>query len=807
FNICLYGPTTTLNDHRFTYVWRDGCNPNDATNILPTHEGMSGGIMVLGNECEVAYCEIYGFRAAGCMVRDMVKSNPGNDVSPQECWDPDVAGNFYFHHNYVHNCIANGNAYGLYVGSGRHEKYYPDPTNLNFFNFYRPDEIAHIHNNIFSENKHDIDNSSGRISMFIYNNTFSQRSVRENIHMHNNDSYVYNPMYNNANPGCTEPYTFWDVGGTQTHIYFNAFYRTQNNIDFVYPDINPVNQTYLYTYLYPVLRIDNNYFSTYEHLTEYLGHDDLDWFAHNCSGREGHNKITSANRQHYTYKFYGPFPQGDDYIQIGENTTADPPNKCQAIPFDALSETPIAVITSATDEDIANGTPTSLNAKIITQNQALWFDTRLCSDKYRNQPPDAGRSMVNIWNFGRTANILDDEIRRDNTNVNLPFPINFSEIGITNVTLTTLDLSPADVNDWRASDIAKQLITVTPTDAENVYLSFWIKDSYTGREVQSYGTTGHGVDYINNSNNPPPPAQLPTGFRKFARVSTDGGATWHYLYDEDIVGDDGWQHIVVLLLDANGNRIEEGIIEIGLRTAGTQVDAERVKGVLVYIDDVYINSTDFYNVNALMNGDFENRNAYFNDPTQPVSSQPENWEVTNWPIGTGNHPFVAPNGCTPGFAFSYSDQGISLSTNDVRSGFYSMEGWVKPTNIGTKRELQGNTNYASFQNAVFYQANHVYKSVQQAFNVHAHTSRLSKKTSFSVKPNPSVPNEQLLLLSTDVVKGTSYFELYNPQGNLILKDDFAGNQYKFNSPIAPGIYLAKLINNNNMSYQKVVVTH
>jgi len=167
FNICLYGPTTTLNDHRFTVVWRDGCNPNNITNILPTHEGMSGGIMVIGNECEVAYCEIYGFRSAGCFVRDMVNTMSGFVITPTTCYNhKEATGVFKFHNNYVHNNLNKGKGYGYGIYVANPANKYPCGNSPQLT------EMAFITNNIFKNNQRNIVYSGKNVKVSIANNRY-----------------------------------------------------------------------------------------------------------------------------------------------------------------------------------------------------------------------------------------------------------------------------------------------------------------------------------------------------------------------------------------------------------------------------------------------------------------------------------------------------------------------------------------------------------------------------------------------------------------------------------------------------------
>lgn len=160
--ICLIGPRTDTKDWRFGEAigkYRDRCTGKG----LPPLEGLNSGILVSGNNCEVSYCEIYGFGHYGVQVRDIVSTNNSGGIStPTDCFDINIdeTGKFFFHHNYIHNCKAYGYGYGLWVSAGsgvdkcdRTGAIIPCLTNIddeaNFFNYIKPEEIAYIHDNVF----------------------------------------------------------------------------------------------------------------------------------------------------------------------------------------------------------------------------------------------------------------------------------------------------------------------------------------------------------------------------------------------------------------------------------------------------------------------------------------------------------------------------------------------------------------------------------------------------------------------------------------------------------------------------------
>lgn len=117
FNICLYGPTPDVKDYRYG-EWLDKFWDLCSKTYLPPQEGINSGIEVQGNNCEIAYCEIFGFRHFAVQVIDMIKLLGSgfhhNCVSDAV----NTVGRFDLHHNYIHHNKSAG--YGLwYLGECR----------------------------------------------------------------------------------------------------------------------------------------------------------------------------------------------------------------------------------------------------------------------------------------------------------------------------------------------------------------------------------------------------------------------------------------------------------------------------------------------------------------------------------------------------------------------------------------------------------------------------------------------------------------------------------------------------------------
>lgn len=810
----LEGPKPYMGDIRWQ-TYRDSC-PTTPVYVDPA-EGMVGGILVFGNNCEVAYNEIFGFPHSGILVSDIVQAAGPLHITPPACFDygNNSRGRLDVHHNYIHNCKSDGYGYGIYVGYkglaySNTNPYCQTTPKTTYWNYEAPDEEVFINNNIFEDNKADIDGSGGRLNLYITQNTFSSRDVKESIHFHNSGSStnlntVCNPLAGFILPGCInslQPTTFDDIGLNYLEISNNIFYQLGVNLNLLYPNVNPTNPASTYQFTQPNLNIFGNYFAISDYVQEIVFSQgtgtNLDWASINCrSALDGHNKIILRDGwYHYNYLYkptiYNP-NISDNFITIDE--VADyPSNVCATAPFDLNSETPIAALTSVTDADLNAGILPDGSNKVINQHDIVWFSSQETQDKDRNYPVNSGHSLLNILRFNDGQTELETETRADNSAPLVLHP--FDEMGITRVNLSTMDFSPTAFNHWRGSNITSQRITVAPA-ASGTWLSFWIYDTYAGRVLQPLPaspctTCTHGYDditqpFLDNS---------PTGFHKFARISTNGGSTWNYIWVDDIEGDEGWQHITVPLTNT------QGILEIGLESY-FPVSVTQVRGVSIFIDDVYINSLTG-NLNALANGDLEEQK----DPDlishpdawhYPVVPHAKNWTEFNWPTGSVS-PFSAIP-CTTSYVHSYSNLAMSLSSEQVHSGMWAYKGYVRNISRSSYSPL-----------GVFYAANHVYKSIRQPFNIttpppQQRISDNERTFSFTLQPNPSITNVEIKLLQNNNSNNITYFELYNPQGNLIFKDEFSGKQYTFNSPIAPGIYLTKLINNNSMSYKKVMVSH
>ncbi len=793
--ICLVGGNVNYKDNRFDRFW-DRCN---AGVLTERQEGLSYGILVQGNRCEISYCEIYGFPQAAIQVRDIVSLDEDGNYYPwqsPDCFDEaaEYAGYVNIHHNYIHHNKRRGFAYGIYVsaGGGKHCNTPADlqgncvnPSNENnFYNFERPEEVAYIFNNIFLDNNQDVDGSGHRLSMVIENNTFGRHTAQNNIHLHNGNMWACNPMNETQNnPNHT---IFGDVGCSQIMVINNVFYKEAENIDFVYPNINqcsPPNSDAPYQYAFPLIAMGGNYFNT--SAAQVAANSTLlDWDIGQAY-RNGYAKVQVQGIQHYNYLFNGPFPQGDDHLQFGDEIGM--PDICDTAPFNVTSLTPIATIASVKETDFNNGIPSDNIDKIITEGETIYFDAHLCSDVHRNAPPSPGTSVIYMWKFHQESNDLEDEIRAGYSNTN---PLNyiaytFNKIGITTVTLIAVEIDNGS-NGWRMSEIARQQITVAPAVA-SVYLSFWIKDSFTGREMTDLPPNNYGVD---DTRTPSPGTNTaPTNMEKFASIN--GQTVWR----DDIEGDEGWQHVKVFLNHGQPNSpFSAGTLTIGLRSL-EPVDANRVKGAAIFVDNVSINKPNNGNLNALINGDFEMPVDYLtnNNPHSLVSLHAEGWlsGEFSWPQGQGVDPFVRPTPCGS-TTFQYSNGGWELGEDEVRSGHWSYSGWLP------------SVWYNQTEPGLMYEGERVYKSLSQYYDIN--TPEKSKPVFlFKIVTNPTIAGTVTKVACLQNCNSEKTFEIMSTQGTTVYSRKFNSNSFEFIPPVSPGVYFAKLMINGKSQMQKFIV--
>ncbi len=585
----------------------------------------------------------------------------------------------------------------------------------------------------------------------------------------------------------------------------NVFYKKENNIKILYPNVNDCDDPN-YTFLTPKIEINGNYFATFNGAYAAAGSTTaLDWTTNSPSPlpRDGYDKIEISKLPQYYYTYKWGIPghlSGDEYIQIDEGTGSPTAgnNKCEPTPLTNGSYTPIAEISSSVT---ANG-PTDVTPKVINAGQSVYFDVSRCADKNRATPPQ--NDMLYFYRFHDKAKTLESEFRTTNFNITNKIKRQFTLAGITNVTLMALDKTNIGTGkDWKASDLAKQLITVLPaqpTIGNNHYVSFWIKDTYVGRELIPHQYSGPGGPWPVNGVDDgrlPPPNGAETGFKKYLKINDD------ILWEDDIEGDEGWQYVGMYL----GNNYMQGTIEIGIK-ADSYVNVQNVRGVTVYVDDVYMNCKDD---NAILNGDFETYTE-----NQSVHNT-INYRPPNWVMITENNepqllpPFIAVPPCPPHapqqqlprFAspslnnkWTWNAEDNWITTDEVRSGFLSCKMWI----MGISPE-KAEAN-------VFYNAPFVYKSMSQDFDVRGCFPCLNcEEKSIQVFPNPVLPGKDVMVKMHGTADEQKIMDIYNANGSLVYNAKFDDASYTINKTLQPGSYVIKIKCHNNVHVQKLVVVN
>lgn len=432
------------------------------------------------------------------------------------------------------------------------------------------------------------------------------------------------------------------------------------------------------------------------------------------------------------------------------------------------------------------------NPNLITKGEDVEFFTYNCHDAVGNFNAD----MIYMWRFHEQRYDHQDEIRTPalGTGPGGGLTHTFNSVGITNVNLMAIDIN----NNFAATNIVTQQVTIQPPPLNNhVVLVVNIKDSYDGRHL--IGTTGCMYDRTDSTFNAftslwdhlNPIDHTPTGFVKFIEVN--GVEVW----SQDIAEDDGgWQYITIDIEDyissdgtsslyrqpgANG----KDFIEIGIRPlTHLGADAAMVRGVSIYIDDVYIRSVNGYN--ALANGDFEELDG----------SWPANWTLTD-----NNGSYTRCSNPPSSGLISFS--GGRNERDEVRSGHYAYWGRIK--------SLAHNVPYYT---GMTYNGGYVYKSVWQDFDVqNPPPPRIQQKEAphqadFQIQPNPSLLNHTINGIFTSLSPDKDYtINVIAPDGSTVYNAKGAGYEFSFNSNFPPGVYYVNIKSKNYSGFKKMVVVN
>lgn len=515
--------------------------------------------------------------------------------------DDNADRNFYLENSYIHDNQGYGYGYGIYITGGGQSTHCTVTTpcyngSSKFFNFDSPHVIANVTNCFFAENATDIDGSGNRCSFVISGCTFVDRGINYNIFRHDYGVYIINP----ENPSDTIKN---EVGGNITSIQNNVFYKDGGQVvNSNYPNINDCNNSPSQE---GYALINNNHF-------------------YRSSGTSTHPIVIGGlSYTAWTHPSH-------THLSVTGNTNYS------TLPFPFSVQTPNCVIRS---KHVTQSTPVISNQE-ITVGESLSFDTELCYDGLGNYGNSSANNLIYFWRFHGVSDDLQDEIRTGYRTASNPLNYVFNQVGITNVTLFALDKVTG-----RASAIATQKITVKPANpASQTVLVLSVLDSYVGRLLKSSGTCNPYSDIRDQED------LTPTGFVKYVKINNTE------IILGDIAGDNGWERHEIPIdayLNAGNNTLEIGLKSI------IPVPVELVRGVVFFVDDVYINNSSGQNI--LLNADFENNQA---------SGYPDKWTLVS---GFGTMQFS--NSCLGNF--SITNNGGAGKSFEVRSGRNSFWGYVK----------------------------------------------------------------------------------------------------------------------------------
>jgi hypothetical protein len=798
----------------------------------PPTEGVASGIICFGNNITISDCEISGFQVFGAEIKDMVLNAP-NPVD--HCYSFPNEGVFTFERNYVHNCKVRGFGYGLWVSGGsgqdscisqpsayRSCEATVNPGNVvgitrRFKNFDAPNENANITGCYFYENGHDIDATYNRNSMNINSCTFSERAMDMNINRHTNDVLVCNQnklLASNSfcQTGTNSLYaspcldTIYSTGGHQTRIRFSVFHKPVNNIVLPYPNMNEcqasgVNGAFV--------QIENDYFNT----------------LFSNSGQDFKSRIEIGNYflENWNFKLNYPsigYPD-DPNLRIGEAIgTGNSYDQFYQNITPQLA--PIAVIAS----NIAgSGLPSDISAKDIFEGDKINFESILSSDGNGILLTSTAMThCVLLYRFHTMKDDSQDEVRV------LPGTVvthKFDKAGIVDVNLMIIDL-----NTNYESNLATQQITVklppASTGARNREMSliFNIKDSHTDRNLSQQCATcpcASGYEDMRADEVVLPP----TGFEKYAMV--DGIIVW----SQDIAGDSGWQHIEVDLKKFftppfYGNHT----LEIGIR-AVAPVDADRVRGVELYIDDIFIdnidgenciyngdleipkntpsvtlpNPVDFWGWDTYNEGDFDN-NLHL--PPQHLPSVPAQnvitFPLTNYPGPSCTSPYQLPTCSVGSISEMYLNVSTAIkSTRDVRSGHYSFEGWVRPLTTMSTNCNPGGSPVLYYYTGLQYSEGYYKALVFDGFHRNYVHRNMSSTLDFELWPNPSEAGNSTVVVIKENENSMYEITITDIRGKTVFEKETKSKSYKINNRFMPGVYYVTVTDNEKRGVKKMVV--
>ncbi|HNR18641.1 MAG TPA: T9SS type A sorting domain-containing protein [Bacteroidia bacterium] len=379
------------------------------------------------------------------------------------------------------------------------------------------------------------------------------------------------------------------------------------------------------------------------------------------------------------------------------------------------------------------------------------------------------------------------------------------------------------------SDMVSMQFTVIRADAGDLApsqrkrLVFHVKDNHTSRALIDVGSDMclNGYDDMRIPENRNYPDDF-TGFVKYCMVNNV------IVWTEDIDGDEGWQRVEIDLNDFFEPAEEFGdpsFIEIGLMVFRPHPDGNHVRGVTIFVDDVFLEN--FEGHNAIRNGDFETP-LTVGSATTPMSTQAEDWytieesefDATGGPfnhitqsvrtyllqgIDCFNEAVSEYGPCNNGW-MELNELGGVRATDESRSGNYAYKGYVHPFWAMDYFNCESTYPFTKMQyyTGLTYHAG-FYKAVRQEFSRDPSLIPIAAHNNFKLQPNPSNGGAEVLVTLEKETKGKYTVTVISPDGKTVYEAQATGMIHVIKNNFKPGVYYVRINDGKKMMTNKMVV--
>ncbi len=543
-----------------------------------------------GHSYQIKNCEIEGFSLAGIWFEDQT-----DDILIENC---------YIHH--IKGISNIGIGYGVIMRSGEPLVIYDDdPANWNM----------ELKGNIFDECKDAFD---GDVAGFDINfNKNTMLNFAGGINRHNTEgscaTFNHDPTSSGymffsrevKNSTCQHLNLCLDGGSgfaindlTQGHTWFrnNIFYK--DGISIPYPGENGSGGISPFA-----LAVDDNTF-----MQAHEKPDDLGVCGPNNDGevlKHGYAQIADNYIENYVWNNDPWFTHtGNSFSytpgKIIESSSAPQPPEVWLELLNPNNNSPLPTTTNRSQTPGKNFTQylNSGNQFLLSAKPGRFGSTNLSYIIRYNTSEEPSASTGSVTQSSNNYYYHDQEITTPSTGNYISLPKEYLDNGSTPLTgLFGIDVlaiandngsGSANWEKYQTSSWQHIPLIVPPADGDR-HLIFNIKDSYQ--------------EFHNALANPGCP-NCPTGIHK--QVELNGIAIW----SEDIGdGGDGWERVSVdlsthmNLFNTNGGK-NTITFSIAIPDPGFPGNAEMIKGLLVWVDDVYLKK-NITPANLIVNGDLE----------------------------------------------------------------------------------------------------------------------------------------------------------------------------------------------------------